>query len=153
MRKKNGPAESLWDSPVYLWWSLRWKRLEVEMCFKSRVNKRRSDWWWQRWRWYISCIYFRRQGRFIGHQYGEGHGPIWLDNLICLGWERQLENCIHDGWGSYGCGHRNDVSIRCNGGSIHSTKFTTTRHTTETTSKPPSISGRPTVIASRDITV
>ena len=38
-------------SPVYLWWSLQWKRLEEEMCFKSRVKKRRSDWWWQRWRW------------------------------------------------------------------------------------------------------
>ena len=23
-------------SPVYLWWSLRWKRLKEEMCFKSR---------------------------------------------------------------------------------------------------------------------
>jgi len=38
-------------SPVYLWWSLRGKRLEEEMCFKSGVKKRRSDWWWQRWRW------------------------------------------------------------------------------------------------------
>jgi len=38
-------------SPGYLWWSLRWKRLEEEMCFKSRVKKGRSDWWWQRWRW------------------------------------------------------------------------------------------------------
>jgi len=40
-------------SPVsseYLWWSLRWKRLEEEVCFKSGVKKR-SDWWWQRWWW------------------------------------------------------------------------------------------------------
>ena len=22
-----------------------------EVCFKSRVKKRKSDWWWQRWRW------------------------------------------------------------------------------------------------------
>jgi len=38
-------------SPVSIWWSLRWKRLEEEVCFKSRVKKRRSDWWWQRWWW------------------------------------------------------------------------------------------------------
>jgi len=30
--------------------SLRWKRLEEEVCFKTRVKKR-SDWRWQRWRW------------------------------------------------------------------------------------------------------
>ena len=43
---------SPWDqSSEYLWWSLRWKRLEEEMCFKSRAKKTRNDWWWQRWWW------------------------------------------------------------------------------------------------------
>ena len=45
---KNGPARSPWDqSSEYLWWSLRWKRLEEKVCFKSRVKQRRSDWWWR----------------------------------------------------------------------------------------------------------
>jgi len=43
-------------SPVYLWWSLRGKRLEKVMCFKSGVKKRRSDWWWQWWRWNIRIL-------------------------------------------------------------------------------------------------
>jgi len=54
--RENGPAGNPWyQSSEYLWRNLRWKRLEEEVCFKSRVKKRRSDWWWQRWRWQCGC--------------------------------------------------------------------------------------------------
>ena len=49
-KKKRSGRESVRSVREYLWWSLRWKRLEEEVCFKSRVKKRRSDWWWQTWR-------------------------------------------------------------------------------------------------------
>ena len=50
--------------------------------------------------------------------YGEGIGPIWLNNLNCAGNEWTIGNCSHSGWGSYHyyCGHENDASARCSSG-------------------------------------
>ena len=45
--------------------------------------------------------------------YGEGTGPIWLDNVQCLGNESNLFLCVHSGIGSHNCGHDQDVSIKC----------------------------------------
>ena len=54
-------------SPVYLWWNQRWKRLEEEMCFKSRVKKGVID--------------------------GERGGDDSVDP-ICVGlWERERPGC------------------------------------------------------------
>jgi len=45
-QKKNGPAGSSWDqSTEYLWRSLWWKRLEEEVCFKSRVKMEKVCAW------------------------------------------------------------------------------------------------------------
>lgn len=45
--------------------------------------------------------------------YGQGSGPIWLDDIICEGSETAIEECKHSDWGSHNCGHDEDLSINC----------------------------------------
>jgi len=43
-----------------------------------------------------------------------GSGAIWLDNLQCSGYEEDISQCQHDGWGVHYCGRYQHVSISCN---------------------------------------
>ncbi|KAK7497125.1 hypothetical protein BaRGS_00011655 [Batillaria attramentaria] len=45
--------------------------------------------------------------------YGIGSGPIWLDNVTCLGNESSIFNCKHRPLGVHGCGHLQDVGVNC----------------------------------------
>ena len=45
--------------------------------------------------------------------YGQGTGPIQLDDLNCLGTEDSLLECTHKGWGNSNCLHNEDVSVVC----------------------------------------
>ena len=47
--------------------------------------------------------------------YGEGTGPIWLDNVQCIGNESDLFECGHDGVGNRNCEHNKDASAECLG--------------------------------------
>ncbi|XP_072021383.1 uncharacterized protein [Amphiura filiformis] len=45
--------------------------------------------------------------------FGQGSGPIHLDDLECNGMEESLLECKHKGWGISNCLHSEDVSVIC----------------------------------------
>ena len=47
--------------------------------------------------------------------FGEGWGPIFLDNVNCSGTEGSLLNCTYSTIGVHDCSHREDASVRCQG--------------------------------------
>ena len=50
---------------------------------------------------------------FSSSTFGQGSGPIILDDLQCTGLENRLIDCVHRGLGVHDCNHHQDVGIRC----------------------------------------
>ena len=48
-----------------------------------------------------------------GAFYGEGSGPVWLDEVGCSGSETSLEECAHTGLESIDCAQFQDASVVC----------------------------------------
>ncbi|XP_066492488.1 scavenger receptor cysteine-rich domain-containing group B protein [Tiliqua scincoides] len=46
--------------------------------------------------------------------FGQGRGPIFLDNVDCKGREAALSECSSHGWGIHNCYHYEDVAVTCN---------------------------------------
>ncbi|XP_035856330.1 deleted in malignant brain tumors 1 protein-like [Sander lucioperca] len=47
--------------------------------------------------------------------FGQGSGPIWLDDVSCTGNELSITDCRHQGFGVHNCVHGEDASIICAG--------------------------------------
>ena len=58
-----------------------------------------------------SAIEAPREARF-----GEGSGPIWMDDVHCNYDDTKLQNCTFKGWGSHNCDHDEDASVICQNG-------------------------------------
>ncbi|XP_006803765.2 deleted in malignant brain tumors 1 protein-like [Neolamprologus brichardi] len=46
-------------------------------------------------------------------QFGQGTGPIWMDDVACTGREANLPECHHSGFGSHDCSHKEDTGVIC----------------------------------------
>uniref|UniRef100_A0A8P4GB49 SRCR domain-containing protein n=1 Tax=Dicentrarchus labrax TaxID=13489 RepID=A0A8P4GB49_DICLA len=47
--------------------------------------------------------------------FGQGSGPIWLDDVDCSASERFLSDCQHRGFGTHNCRHSQDAGVVCSG--------------------------------------
>eukprot|EP00057_Strongylocentrotus_purpuratus_P009168 XP_011663642.1 PREDICTED: ZP domain-containing protein [Strongylocentrotus purpuratus] len=46
-------------------------------------------------------------------RFGQGSGPIWMDNVNCSGIEAHIFDCPHNGFGNHDCNHGEDASVVC----------------------------------------
>lgn len=50
---------------------------------------------------------------FSSAHFGQGSGPIWLDDVRCSGYETDIAECGSRGWGINNCNHGEDAGVNC----------------------------------------
>ncbi|XP_070612726.1 neurotrypsin isoform X2 [Erythrolamprus reginae] len=45
--------------------------------------------------------------------FGEGSGPVLLDEVRCTGNELSIEQCLKSSWQEHNCGHKEDAGVSC----------------------------------------
>ena len=62
---------------------------------------------------YHSTCCFSGATAFSQAAFGQGNGPISLDDVSCSGTESTLLSCSHGGVDNHNCGHTEDAGVRC----------------------------------------
>ncbi|XP_029766478.1 macrophage scavenger receptor types I and II [Terrapene carolina triunguis] len=60
-----------------------------------------------------SLGYAAASGIHSGAYFGQGIGRIWMDEVLCFGYETSVENCMFKGWGVADCKHNEDAGVTC----------------------------------------
>ncbi|XP_045686223.1 soluble scavenger receptor cysteine-rich domain-containing protein SSC5D isoform X2 [Phyllostomus hastatus] len=50
-----------------------------------------------------------------GARFGQGSGPVWMDDVGCGGGEQALRDCPRSPWGRSNCDHSEDAGLVCTG--------------------------------------